>query len=268
MTDSIQTDHSPLIEALSWASLTTLRCERDLPIVFYHGSSERDIETFDHGTTAYGIFFAEDYATASYYTGEDGRVYAVLLDVQNVADLDDPDTFDKVAREAVDYTEVRNDDEARDFASRLFRDGYYKNDTVRQFFDRFEYLQEVDDDYTIQDLLRLERIGASEIEELVDEINREHIRAAFDADVPAKFPELEAAREAYRTDAFYLTYQDDLMHAAQNMGYDCVVFTDPSSTGHPCSHVVFSPDRIFILDEAAAEQLIATGNSPVAKQQP
>jgi hypothetical protein len=244
-------------DAMKWCEGSALRDDSEMPLVLYHGSPITDIEEFEHGHTAYGIFFAQDSATADYYTGESGRLYKVFLNVQSVADLDDQETFDKIARESIDFTEERDQDAVFTFAARLYLEGYSKHPAVTEFFNEIDGIGEVCDDYTIEELLGDERVDVSAIEELVNEIGTEKVKAAFDDAAPASSEELEAAREAYGSQNFYLEYQDDFMRSAQRMGYDCVVISDPSSSGDPVSHVVFSADKILILPDEVFDDVLS-----------
>ncbi len=216
------------------------------PMVVYHGSPTKGITEFADGTTAFGIFFSPDESTASYYTGGDdrGEIYAVYLKVEKLADFDEPDVFDKIARESIDYTEVRSDEDAAAFAARLYREGFGKNDVVTNFFKAIDGFDQLDEEYTIEDLIDDELIDASDVEALVRDIKLPHVTAAFKEACPVTAEELDNAREAYGTQNFYLYYQNDFMRTAQHLGYDGVVFSDPSSTGAPISYVVFKPEQI------------------------
>ncbi len=215
------------------------------PLVVYHGSPDPDITEFEHGTTAYGIFFTPDPATADYYnTGKEGKTYAVYLKVDKLADFDDPGVFDVIAREAIDFTEVRDDDAARQYASEIYSKHYGENETITKFFDAIDGIREVGDGYAIAELMRDEGIGAGEIEDLVNDLGTPRAKAAFDEYAPSSAHELAAAREAYGSQEFYMTYQDDFMRAAISLGYDGVLFSDPSSTGVSTSYVVFRSTQI------------------------
>jgi hypothetical protein len=58
---------------------------------------------------------------------------------------------------------------------------------------------------------------------------------------------VRAIEESYGTDAFYLNHQGEMLRAAENLGYDAVIMTDPSSVGESSSVVVFSGDQVFIV---------------------
>lgn len=216
------------------------------PLVVYHGSPESGINEFQHGTTAYGIFFTPDPSTADYYAvGDDATTYEAYLKFDNMADLDDAEVFERVMREAVYFTESRSDEDARAFAARLYRDGYEKNEVVKTFFDSQEGIDQVDGDgYTIEDMLSDNYVDASEIDDLVAEIGLDKVSTAYDEEAPRSSEELDAVRMAYGSQTFYMEYQDDFMRAARHLGYDGVIFTDPSSSGDPVSYVAFSPTQI------------------------
>lgn len=214
------------------------------PEVMYHGSPTTDIDSFEHGSTAYGIFFTPDPDTAEYYAGHGGKIYEVYLKAENIADFDDPEVFEKVMREAVDYTETREEDDALYFAKRLFDEGFEKSKAVRNFFENMDGFDELGDGYDVVDLMRDNFTDVSEIEDLVEAIGTSKVRDAFNKAAPSVSEELKAARDAYGSQDFYMEFQDDFMRAAQNMGYDAVSFTDPSSTGNPSSFVVFNREQI------------------------
>lgn len=225
------------------------------PLVVYHGSHVSGIAEFQGGRTAYGIFFTPDPQTAGYYAvGDDAQVYEAFLKVESLADFDDSDVFERVMREAVDFTQTRDAEDVRAFAARLYREGFGKSDPVTRFFVEQDGFSDVDGvEYTIEDLLSDNRIDSSEIDDLVDEIASEKVSAAYAEAAPAKSEELEAAREAYGTQQFYMEYQDDFMRAARVLGYDGVVFSDPSSTGSSVSYVVFDASQIMLAPESVRD---------------
>lgn len=221
------------------------------PLRVYHGSHVRGITEFEGGKTAYGIFFTPDPLTAGYYAvGDDAQVYEAYLNVERLADFDDAEVFERVMREAIDFTETRDVDDVRAFAARLYREGFGKSEPVTRFFTEQDGFSSVDGvDYTVEDLLRDNRIDASEIDDLVVEIASEKVTAAYDEAAPTSSEELNAAREAYGSQQFYMEYQDDFMRAARALGYDGVVFSDPSSTGASVSYVVFESSQVMLAPE-------------------
>lgn len=235
------------------------------PLRVYHGSHVPGITEFEGGKTAYGIFFTPDPLTAGYYAvGDDAQVYEAFLKIERLADFDEPEVFERVMREAIDFTETRDVDDVRAFAARLYREGFGKSEPVTRFFTEQDGFSSVDGvDYTIEDLLRDNRIDSSEIDDLVEEIASEKVTAAYAEAAPPVSEELNAAREAYGSQQFYMEYQDDFMRAARALGYDGVVFADPSSTGASVSYVVFESSQIMLAPDAPAASPVLS--SPAAE---
>ena len=212
------------------------------PEVFYHGSDEPDIEEFDVQRTSYGYFFTPDIDTAAYY-GD--NVYEVYLKIENLADLDDPVVFDKIAREAVYYTEERDRKAVQRFAARLYHEGYGKHPAITEFFDAqrdFEYV--LNEGWDVEEMLDYNYVEDTDVDALVARINQPNVTEAYNDAAPLESKELREAEEAYGGQDFYMNYQNDFLHAAENLGYDGVVLTDPSPTGEAISYVVFSPKQI------------------------
>lgn len=215
------------------------------PLRMYHGSPEPDLTEISQTRTAHGHFFTPDPDTAAYYTGKDdeGKVYESYLNIKNLADFDDPVVFDKVAREAIDYNEERDSDAVQSFVARLYKEGYGKHPEVTKFFDAQSGIEDVGEHYPIENLLSDNYIDADEIDSLVAKLP-DNVKRAYDEAAPVRSKELEDAEQAYGSQDFYMHYQDDFMRAAQSLGYDGVVLTDPSSTGESVSYVVFDPGQI------------------------
>ena len=212
------------------------------PEVFYHGSDEPDIEEFDVQRTSYGYFFTPDIDTAAYY-GD--NVYEVYLKIENLADLDDPVVFDKIARAAVYYTEERDRKAVQRFAARLYHEGYGKHPAITEFFDAqrdFEYV--LNEGWDVEEMLDYNYVEDTDVDALVARINQPNVTEAYNDAAPLESKELREAEEAYGGQDFYMNYQNDFLHAAENLGYDGVVLTDPSPTGEAISYVVFSPKQI------------------------
>lgn len=255
-------------EFKQWFGKSVVVDKNGNPQKMYHGSPETDIKEFGFGRTAYGIFFAPDELSASYYTGRGGygRVYSVYLKINNLADLDDSETFDKVAREAIfDLDEERqNQDELPLFLKKLYDDGYGKIKEVTEFFESSQdfdvYKNDIGEDYTVEEAIQgmvdNDDIMFSDVEEFIEKHGDKvpEFSRMFDRDFPLQSKELQRAQEVYGGQDFYMEYQDEFMHAAENMGYDGVVFNDPSSMGESTSYVVFSPNQVRITDEYATEE--------------
>jgi hypothetical protein len=203
----------------------------------YHGSTETDITEFSQQRTSYGFFFSPDKDTADFYSGDDGRLYSVYLNMGKTADLDDEMTFDERDRDAV-----------QSFAARLYKEGMGKNAAVTAFFNGQDGIEEVGNDYTIEQLLSDNYVGQKEIDALVKEIDRVQVTNEYNKTAPVVSEDLQAAIDAYGSQTFYMEYQDDFMRAAENMGYNSVSLADPSSTGEAVSFVVFDPTRIKSAD--------------------
>jgi len=221
-------------------SVTTDRYGK--PEVFYHGSDEAEIESFEVQRTSYGYFFTPDIDTAAYY-GD--NIYEVYLKIENLADFDDPLVFDEVAREALDYTEERDRDAVQKFAARLYREGYGKHPAVTAFFDAQPGVADVlAGEWDVEEMLYDNDVEDRDVDKLVASINLPHVTEAYDDAAPVRSEELREAEEAYGGQDFYMEYQDEFLHAAERLGYDGVVFADPSFTGEVISYVVFSPKQI------------------------
>jgi hypothetical protein len=218
--------------------------EKGEPLVVYHGTDDPGFEEFGRQTTADGYFFAPDPETANFYVSDNysGGVYPVYLKIEKLADFDDPEIFDEVAREAI-WDTSRDDKAVRTFAERLYKDGYHKNPTVKQFFDSLDGIEDVGNDgWTIRDVLDENWVSYAEIDKLVDDLGMERLTAEYNRMAPVE--EIQYATEAYGGQEFYRSYQDDFMQAARSLGYDGVVFTDPSPVGESTSYVVFDPTQI------------------------
>lgn len=232
--------------------------------VYYHGSRER-FDRFDPGEsrTSYGIFFSRDPETARFY-GK--NLYKVLLFAKKPADLDDPAVLRAVAEQTAwgDPVElVRRDDAgefqvvdppvlARELAQELdaaAQASPQARDAVRSWL--------VGQRVSAQDLAEEHREEV--LEELLgdEDFWTDHplypslpasYRRRFEQDFFKIKEGVRLIEQDYGADAFYLNHQDDVLRAAEGMGYDAVLMTDPSSVGESSSCVVFSGDQVFILD--------------------
>lgn len=230
-------------------------------LTFYHGSSEL-FPSFDPGEsrTSYGMFFAADPDTAAFY-GE--HLYRVKLFAKKVADLDDPPVLRKVLKEAVGGG-----------SAGLYRRGRFggmeeadKADLASwatpRLLDRARSCPRRDAE--LRGWLR-ERASEEDVEEHLEEVLTEELRwdgfdkehdlwpllsdkdkREFGEEFIEMDPEVMAAESAYGTQQFYMEFQDYALRAAEAMGYDCVVFSDPSPSGESLSYVVFSSDQVCIV---------------------
>jgi len=150
-----------------------------------------------------------------------------------------------VAREALDYTEERDREAVQAFAARLYREGYGNHPAVTAFFDAQRNFNEVlNDGWDVEEMLNDNDVDDGDVDKLVASINLPHVTKAYNEAAPARSEELREAEEAYGGQDFYMNYQDDFLHAAENLGYDGVMLTDPSPTGEAISYVVFSPRQV------------------------
>jgi hypothetical protein len=208
----------------------------------WHGSDEEGYNTFEVQNTAYGFFFSPDPDTAGYY-GETRRFY---LDVKNMADFDDDMIFGKVAENAIWSDESGRDQETVDG---IIKDMVENEESIRflnmWLDDRVEpSVEEIGSFEEAKSYVK----GKSLPEDILEEFPV--AKKYFDQYAPLQNIEIQYAREAYGTQNFYLNYQDDFLKAAENMGYDGVIFTDPagSSGGESVSIAVFNAEQIKLAD--------------------
>ncbi len=230
------------------------------PLVFYHGSRTPDIKRFttDENTTAYGLFFAPDFNTAAFYGP---YVYKVHLYIENLIDLDDnlrtvahqssfEDSTRMMKTDWGEYTEASTSDLNRTLYDLI--EGQQDSPAVRRVLsqwmdtldedipedERWEYLRET-----------LDYEEPEEDDEVIQKVFQAdpRIRQQFNAAHPMMNSEVAAIEGSYGSQRFYMNHQDNIMRTAENMGYDGVVFTDPSPSGLPVSWVVFGGAQVCIL---------------------
>lgn len=242
------------------------------PLVFWHGSSEEGFDAFEVQNTSYGYFFAHDKDTARYYGP---HLYEVYLKAENIADLDDHETFEKVAREAIFSEKLErhestdwgwNPMQSRDFRKKLaeeIREALGNESTLKRTSKVWAWWRATLKtlDLTSKERRALLAGDSAAIAETVEYESWEDDddvveafwravpkrKAAFDHEYPLLNADIELARQAYGNQEFYMNHQDDFLHAAENMGYDAVIMTDPSSTGESISWVMFDPKRIKLV---------------------
>ena len=260
----------PLSDAFwRWFGESDAVDDQGRPLVLYHGSDEA-FDAFEVQRTSYGYFFAPDRATAAYYGP---HVYAVYLKAENIADLNDEATFEKVAREAVDSDTLERhtmtdwgwspvDSRALrkqlaiEIAEALALEAAHKR-TSRLW----AWWRATIKDLTLskeerRDMLAADRTAIAEtveyerwdeddaVIEAFWKVAPEVRRRAFDRAYPLLNADIEQARRSYGSQEFYMNEQDNFLHAAENLGYDAVIMADPSSTGESISWVMFDPKRI------------------------
>ena len=230
----------------------------------FHGSRFDNIDEFRQQDTAYGYFFSPDARTADFYRGGGdgvGRRYEVYLRMENPADFNDPAVFEAVAKEAIwdddsgrvvlgRYGEMRNMENS-DFREWLAAEAtklYGSDAAVKAWVDDLaEQAGEplVGNPDALRDAIDYDAIDEYDIENtLLSESPA--LKAALDEAMPVRSREIDAARAAHNEGSqnWYMNYQDDFVKAAEHMGYDSVVMTDPSPEGAPISFVVFKPEQI------------------------
>jgi hypothetical protein len=234
--------------------------EHGAPLVFYHGSSVSGIDEFDpsHSRTSYGMFFAPDPDTARFY-GD--NLYRVWLKIRRLANFDDPIVLRRVASEVSFEDPVRmrrtRDEELVEATAGELRKTLYaliggawaQSEPVRQIVGRWVAGapgQAVD---WWQALEQLEFEEPDEEDPMIISLFQEipTLKRAYEEAHPMMQAEVALIEQAYGTDAFYLHHQDDMLRAAESLGYDGVVMTDPSSVGEPTSWVVFNSNQVCVL---------------------
>lgn len=239
-----------------------------LGTTYYHGS-EAVFNEFDplERRTSYGIFFSPDPDTAGFYGN---NLYTVLLFAKNAADFDDPLVLRKVAEETVwddrfdvyqrdqegDYTPVDNRDIARHVAPLLSAAAKASPRSARiisEWMDTYDLdADDKDDDAreeVIQELLEDEDFWTDHpLWEALPEAERKSFSGSF----LRIHPEVKSIEESYGSNDFYLNHQDDMLKAAESLGYDAVIMADPSPVGESLSVVVFSGSQAFIVSRQSA----------------
>ena len=213
--------------------------------ISFHGSEAGDFTSFKVQRTARGYFFSPDQDTAGFY----GPARKFRLFGGKWADLDDIETFNSIAENAIfntsksrDASQIEkwvnslnsNDPDDRLLIAKLYGDSV---DAIDRDF-------EGDWDQAKHDA------DVSNLDETIIESLPEEVKNSIDRYAPLRSEKLEWAREAYGSQEFYINYQNDFVAAAQNMGYDGVILTDPagSTGGESISHVVFNSNSIKLFD--------------------
>lgn len=241
-------------------------------MVFWHGSEEEGFDAFEVQNTSYGYFFAHDKETARYYGP---HLYEVYLKAENIADFDDDETFYKVAREAVDSDKLErhemtdwgwNPMQSRDFRKKFaeeIREALGNESTSRRTSKVWAWWRATLKtlDLTSEErraLLAGDSVAIAETVEYESWEDDDDVveafwkavpkrKVAFDREYPLLNTDIELARRSYGDQDFYMNEQDNFLHAAENMGYDAVIMSDPSSTGESTSWVMFDPSRIKLV---------------------
>ena len=249
-----------------WAKNNVALDDQGHPLVFYHGSDEPDIEEFDPGKsrTSYGMFFAPDPDTAAFY----GKyLYRVWLRVGKLADLDDAMTLRRVAEEAAWGEPVRmvvgdegwmeaDRSDLRKSLHALLAGAWAKDAGVRSILRRWAASVSAQGQVAggqgaswseVLDALELERPEEDEAPFAELFSARPALLQAYDKAHPMMNADVASIERSYGGDGFYMNHQDDVLQAAERLGYDGVRMSDPSSTGESVSWVIFDPKRVCVL---------------------
>lgn len=195
------------------------------PKIMYHGSPSQ-FDAFGVQRTSYGYFFTPDPDTAKYY----GKIlYEVYLASSNPVDLDNSKALISVLKSA--YSEPYSPTSL----------GYYLSSAYGQY----DSIAQLDD--MMWDL-ETDSDRESAINDAIASIDDGYMKDRAKEDVFLIRDGLGStgvyAYRSYGTQEFYMNYQNDVLGAAEEMGHDGVMMTDPSSTGRSESFVVFRPSQV------------------------
>jgi len=220
----------------------------------FHGSEEKKLTEISKTRTSYGLFFSPDPVTSSGYTGDDGKIYHVLLHAPKDKILDLTD--DKIRYDFINeymgsgnvtiVSNGRYGDDAEELSTQTIVDTIMdsvKTDSELAEFLKNKYPPEGDEDF-------MEWIEFSIEEDAYSLIDEPIIWKLFEDDYIKIDEEANHILNSYGSQDFYSTYQDDMLKAAKNEGYLLVIFDDQatSSGGESISYVVFNPNNIKLAD--------------------
>lgn len=198
--------------------------ENGEPKVLYHGS-RNVFDVFSKQRSSYGYFFTPDKETAVFY-GD--NLYAVYLRSSNPANLNDYKTRKAVLK----YAFGDKYDPAA--LGGYLESRYYDHNEFGVLGDLWE-LDSAEEQDAVIDRVVGELEGAEDYDQIIEDV------ALFREGISETGVD---ANRSYGSQDFYLNYQDDVLRSAEDMGYDGVSMTDPSSTGRSESFVVFKPTQI------------------------
>lgn len=220
--------------------------------IWYHGSPEK-FNSFGKQRTSYGFFVTHDPDTAKGYsndhstTANDGYIYRVILKVDKVLDITEGIPVE-IAQEMFQSEPEYDKEEAYKFIAAMYE---------ANVSEVVQWINSLSDDPNdeVEDVLNWENLDAAEIYDWVKNTHNGKLLSQFESDVEKKWQEYEWLQNAYENESnsFYLDYQNDVLHAAEALGYDAVDMMDPSSSGEPFSRVVFDGNNIFIISRRSAE---------------
>jgi len=260
-----------------WFSGSQVVDEHGKPLLVYHGSRERGLTKISKMRTCYGLFFSPDMDTAGYYAGDNCCIYKAYLKIKNLADFDDDLVFNAVADAAFGgyegerYVSIKRqrsgDEEEAEMTGGEFRSWLQKamqalhkdSAAIQRFLQKAvsgsNEAYSSDPPITLKDLNdadifenvfeSLNDPGDSDIADLMKEEPR--LQEDFDSEYYTLDKGVDDARKAYGSQDFYMYHQNDMLKAAERLGYDGVVLTDPSSRGESISYVAFGPNQIRII---------------------
>jgi hypothetical protein len=250
MKDSVdyEKDLDPEIEAYAKTKGYTIEA--------YHGSKEKELTQISKMRTSYGLFFSPDPVTSSGYSGDDGKIYHVLLYA--------PD--DKILNLTDDLTRFK-------FFNEQMGSGNYQIVSKRQNnYGEYNVLDDKSITKTIVDSLKThpeildyiikkysDEMDKEEILEYVEDIINDDaydlidepiIWKLFEDDYHKMDEEVNNLLNAYGSENFYLNYQDNVLKTANHLGYLLVILDDPATLagGESVSYVVFDPVNIKLAD--------------------
>jgi len=198
--------------------------ENGEPKVLYHGS-RNVFDVFSKQRSSYGYFFTPDKETAVFY-GD--NLYAVYLRSSNPANLNDYKTRKAVLK----YAFGDKYDPAA--LGGYLESRYYDHNEFGVLGDLWE-LDSAEEQDAVIDRVVGELEGAEDYDQIIEDV------ALFREGISETGVD---ANRSYGSQDFYLNYQDDVLRSAEDMGYDGVSMTDPSSTGRSESYVVYKPTQI------------------------
>jgi hypothetical protein len=219
----------------------------------FHGSQEKKLTEISKSRTSYGLFFSPDPVTTSGYTGDDGKIYHVLLHApeDKILDLtDDKIRYDFIneymgsGNVTIVSKGIYGDSEELSTSKIVdtIMDSLKTNSEIANFL-KNKYPPEGDEDF-------MEWIEFSIEEDAYSLIDEPIIWKLFEDDYIKVDEEANHILNSYGSQDFYWNYQNDMLNTAHNEGYFLVVFDDSATTagGESISYVVFNPNNIKLAD--------------------
>lgn len=231
----------------------------------YHGTGE-EFDEFDpsESRTSYGMFFSPDIDTARFY-GK--NVYKVRLFARKAANLDDSLVLRTLAEEVSfstkkwhikdkwgEWREASSGEVAQrvakmvDSSSRSSTDSRNKINSFLINYTPKLSEDELSEEYKLEVLEEIIKYDDNFDEDhpLWSAITKSELNS-FLENFMLISPDVIEIERVYGSQEFYMNHQDEILMAAERLGYDAVIFSDPSSTGESISYVVFKPSQICVL---------------------